>query len=97
MLAEAMYIRNQSLAEGHFPGYRQLNLQRLTIRGRPGAFWKFTWMDKGVQEEVLDLLYIADTTAGPQSYALYFTAPVSQWDAMHTTFDEQAETFAPLP
>jgi hypothetical protein len=96
MLAEATYIRNQSVAQGHFPGYHQIGLQRLTIRGRPAAFWKFTWMDSGVQEEVLDLLYIADTPAGPQSYALYFTAPTSQWSAMHTYFNEEAETFAPL-
>lgn len=97
MLAEATYIRNQSLVQGHFPGYQQINLQRWTIRNRPGAYWKFTWMDNGVREEALDLLYIADTSAGPQSYALYFTAPASQWTAMHTYFNEEAETFAPLP
>jgi hypothetical protein len=97
MVREATYIKDQSLAKGAFPGYKQLGLGALTIRGRPGAFWKFTWDDNGVQQEVLDVMYIANTSAGPQSYALLFTAPVSQWDAMHQYFDVEARTFAPLP
>ncbi len=97
MVREATYIRNQSLAKGAFPGYKQLGLAALTIRGRPGAYWKFIWDDNGVQQEVLDVMYIANTSAGPQSYALFFTAPVSQWDAMHQYFDVEARTFAPLP
>ena len=48
-------------------------------------------------QEVLDLMYIANTPAGPQSYALYFTAPKAQWNALHVDFDPEAQTFAPLP
>jgi hypothetical protein len=96
MLREATYIRNQSLAQRRFPGYRQLGLARLTIRGRPGSYWKFTWDDAGVQQEAIDLLYIAQTSAGPQSYALYMTAPVSQWSQLRPVFDEEMETFNPM-
>jgi hypothetical protein len=95
MLKEATYIRNQSLPR--FPGYKQLGLARLTIRGQPGAYWKFTWDDAGVQQEAIDLLYVAQTSAGPQSYALYMTAPVSEWTQMRPAFDEEAETFNPMP
>jgi hypothetical protein len=94
MLREATYIRNQSLPR--FPGYKQLGLARLTIRGQPGAYWKFTWDDAGVQQEAIDLLYVAQTSAGPQSYALYMTAPVSEWSQLRPVFDEEMETFNPM-
>jgi hypothetical protein len=95
MLREATYIRNQSLR--HFPGYQQLGLARLTIRGQPGSYWKFTWDDAGVRQEVIDLLYVAQTSAGPQSYAMYMTAPVSEWNQLRPVFDEEMETFNPMP
>ena len=54
MLKEATYIRNQSLSR--FPDYHQLGLARLTIRGQPGSYWKFTWDDAGVQQELAQTL-----------------------------------------
>jgi hypothetical protein len=97
MLAEAQYIEQQSLAKHYFPGYQRVGLARLNIRGTPGAYWKFTWNDNGVRQEALDLLYIANTSAGQQSYALYFTAPAGSWTAMHKYFNVEAATFAPVP
>ena len=97
MLAEARYIERQSLAKGSFPGYQRLEMARLNIRGRPGAYWKFQWNDSGTEQEVLDLMYVANTSAGQQSYALLFTAPKAQWNALHVDFDPEAQTFAPLP
>jgi len=90
MVEEAQYIESQSLTG--FPGYKRINLQALTIRGTPGAFWKFTWKKNGVEQEALDLLFIQDQ----QSYALYATAPASQWQQLQATFDEELRTFAPL-
>jgi hypothetical protein len=92
MLAEAKYIRQQSLAQGHFPGYSGLGLARTPVRGTQGAYWKFTWQDNGVQQEVIDFVFVLNG----QSYALYFTAPASVWTPSHPIFDEEAETFAPL-
>jgi hypothetical protein len=101
MVAEARYIRGNSLAAGRFPGYSQagagMGVFATTIRGTHGAFWKFTWIDGGVTQEAIDLLFVLDTSAGAQSYALYMTAPASMWNHMRPTFDEEAETFAPLP
>jgi Protein kinase domain len=96
MVREAEYIRDQSLAKNRFPGYVQLGLAAETIRGTPGAWWKFTWVDNGVTQEAIDLLFVLQTSAGPQSYALYMTAPASMWSQMRPIFDEQAETFKPL-
>jgi hypothetical protein len=93
MLAEAESIKSRSLELGRFPGYSQIGrLTAFTLRGTRGAYWKFTWLDGGVQQEVIDLLFVQDG----QSYALYFTAPASVWAASRPVFDEQAETFAPL-
>ena len=95
MLREAAYIRNQSLSA--FPGYHQLGLARLRIRGQPGAYWKFTWNDHGVQQEAIDLLYVAQTSAGPQSYAMFMTSPASIWSQpqVKSVFDEEMRTFTP--
>jgi eukaryotic-like serine/threonine-protein kinase len=95
MLREAQYIEAQSIP--HFPGYHRVDMAATKIRGTTGSFWKFTWNKKGVQQEALDLLFVLHTSAGPQSYALYVTAPASKFDQMRPTFDEEAETFATLP
>ncbi|MGH3228183.1 MAG: hypothetical protein ACRDOA_06325, partial [Streptosporangiaceae bacterium] len=96
MLREARYIKSQSLAQNHFPGYHDLGVVAETIRGTPGAWWKFTWIDKGVSQEAIDLLFVLHTAGGAQSYALYMTAPQSMWNQLRPVFDEMVETFAPL-
>jgi len=95
MLREARYIEAQSIPR--FPGYHRVGMAATQVRGTTGAWWKFTWNKKGVQQEALDLLFVLQTSAGPQSYALYVTAPESKFDQMRPIFDEEAETFATLP
>ena len=95
MLQEAQYIEQRSISR--FPGYHRVGMAATNVRGTTGSWWKFTWNNKGVQQEALDVLFVAHTSAGPQSYALYMTAPVSQFDQMRPTFDEEVETFATLP
>src|SRR5580658_4255969 len=98
MLREARYIKSQSLIENRFPGYTQVGggLAAVTIRGTPGSYWKFKWLENGVQQEAIDLLFVLHTSAGAQSYAVYMTAPASMWNQMRPIFDEAAETFTPL-
>jgi serine/threonine protein kinase len=96
MLREALYIENHSLSANRFPGYQRIYLGRLTIRGQPGAYWKFKWDKAGVEQEAIDLLYVAPTSAGPQSYALYMTAPASTWSQLQPVFDEMMETWNPM-
>jgi hypothetical protein len=95
MVQEAQYIEAQSVPR--FPGYHRVDLKPLTIRGTAGSFWKFTWNNQGVSQTALDLLFIASTPSGPQSYALYATAPSSQWNTLQPVFDEMVRSFAPLP
>jgi serine/threonine protein kinase len=92
MLAEAEFIESRS----QFTDYRRLGLARLTIRGTPGAWWKFTYLDNGVPQTALDLLFIENTASGPQSYALFATAPTSMWTQLRPVFDEEVRTFTPF-
>ena len=95
MLREAQYIEARSISG--FPGYQRVDLAAINIRGTPGSFWKFTWAKAGVEQEALDLLFVLHTSAGPQSYALYMTAPENIFAQIRPIFDEEAETFATLP
>src|SRR5580658_7025353 len=96
MLREAQYIKQQSLDQNRFPGYTQLGLASTTVRGTRGAYWKFTWVNNGTSQEAIDLLFVLQTKTGPQSYALYMTAPTSAWNQWRPTFDAEVETFNPL-
>lgn len=95
MLAEARYIRDASMV--NHPGYHEIALGRMTIRGSSGAYWEFTWDDNGVKEQWLDLVWVANTPAGSQSYALLFAAPQSAWTQMSSTFAAQAQSFQTNP
>jgi len=95
MLREAQYIEARSISG--FPGYQRVGLAATKIRRTPGSYWKFTWVKSGVQLEALDLLFVLQTSAGPQSYALYMTAPEKDFAQMRPIFDEEAETFATVP
>jgi eukaryotic-like serine/threonine-protein kinase len=95
MLQEARYIESQSIP--HFPGYHRVGMAATNVRGATGSWWKFTWNNKGVPQEGLDVLFVAHTSAGPQSYALYMTAPVSKFNQVRPVFDEEVETFATRP
>ena len=95
MLKEAQYIETRS--KSGFPGYQQLGLAAINIRHTPGSYWKFTWLDGGVRLEAIDLLFVLQTSAGPQSYALYMTAPEATFAQTRPIFDEEVETFATVP
>ena len=95
MLREAQYIEQRSISG--FPGYHRVGLAAIPIRNTPGAFWKFTWVKSGVKQEAIDLLFVLHTSAGPQSYALYMTAPANIFDQIRPIFDEEVETFTTVP
>lgn len=92
MVAEANYIAVRARAEGHLPGYKQIAIRPVTIRGARGAFWAFTWQtSSGVTMRVDDLLFSLDG----QSYALYFTTPVSEFNSAEglPLFEKMLGTF----
>ena len=101
MVTEARYIKQQSLDKGSFPGYKQNHLQGVPVRGTQGAFWQFTWTPAGqVRQLTDDILFILPTSTGrpSQSYALYFRAPDSGWNAKYLpVFEQMLRTFQTIP
>jgi len=96
MLAEGAYIRDAEVPD--HPGYEQIALVRHQIQGAPGAYWQFTFLNPdGVRMEALDLLWVGNTTAGQQSYAMYFTAPAADWVKVRPVFVDMARSFQMLP
>jgi hypothetical protein len=77
MVAEAQFIKRQTLAQGKFPQYKELELGPENVLGTRGALWRFDWTDPktGTQLRVDDMLFILQTPNGPQSYAIFMTAP----------------------
>ncbi len=77
MLAEATSIKRQALAQGKFPDYQEIDLLPQAVRNTRGSLWRFDWTDAktGAVLRVDDMLFILQTPNGPQSYAIYMTAP----------------------
>jgi hypothetical protein len=77
MVAEAQFIKRQTLAQGKFPQYKEIELGPENVLGTRGALWRFDWTDPktGTQLRVDDMLFILQTPNGPQSYAIFMTAP----------------------
>ena len=98
MVPEAWYLAKETAQKGYFTGRADQTVRAVHIRNRPGAAWGFTWQQSGVgRTRALDLLYIAATTAGSQSYALYMTAPDTAFNGNLHTFIEAVRTFQPVP
>jgi len=97
MVAEANYLAQITTQQQHkFPGYRAVSIRRANIRGGSGAAWEFTWQNPAVGTmRSLDLLVIASTRTGQQSYALYMSAPAATWNRHLAAFDEETHTFQP--
>jgi len=62
------------------------------VRGTTGAWWKFTWNKKGVQQEALDLLFLLHTPAGSPVLRLVRDRARVEVRQMRPIFDEEAET-----
>ncbi len=98
MLVEARYLAALTQRQGKFPGYRGLGIQAVNIRGGSGAAWAFTWQSRTLgRVRALDLIYIASTPAGRQSFALYMSSPDTAWRSNLPTFNEEMRTFRPYP
>jgi hypothetical protein len=101
MLTEAKYIESQVVAKGKFPQYKRVSLRAVPIRGTNGAFWQFTWVNSGsVQTRSDDILFVKPTSAGSQSYAIYFRAPTpgNDWNTKYLpVFKKMLRTFQSVP
>lgn len=100
MLTEARYIESTQVAKGELPGYHQVRLDSEVVRGTAGGFWAFTWQPTGsaIKLRSDDILFIAQTPAGEQSYAIYFRAPNRTWNTTWLPlYDKMLRSFQTLP
>jgi hypothetical protein len=104
MVAEAQSIKQQTLAQGRFPNYKELELGPENVRQTRAALWRFDWTSPktGTTLRVDDLLFILKTPNGPQSYAIYMTAPegnaAGSWNAtILPIVSQMLQSFATIP
>ncbi|MFI9204799.1 protein kinase [Streptomyces sp. NPDC053048] len=82
----------KSVAEGKLPGYKQLRMQNTTYRGQPAAIWEFTFKGREREFRAADLGF---GTPGEKEYAIYLSAPKSDWDRHKRIFDVVRDGFRP--
>lgn len=81
--------------ESSYPGYQLIRLAAVSYRqAEKAADWKFTYDRNGVEVEVLNRNVLANA---PHAYALYWSTPVSDWNAYYHYFQVFAATFQPAP
>jgi hypothetical protein len=98
MVAEAYYLARVTQAQGKFPGYADQSIRPINTRNFHGAAWSFTWQNPKLgRVRALDLMFIAQTSGGQQSYALYMSAPDDAFNANLAAFTQEMRTFQPVP
>lgn len=73
-----------ALGEGKFPGYQQLRMQETRFRDRPAALWEWKWSGSRREFRAIDLGF---GRPGEKEYAIYLSAPASEWDRYKKVFD----------
>ena len=88
--------REQAAArQSSYPGYRLIRLAAVSYpQAEKAADWQFTYDRDGVEVEVLNRNVLANAQ---HAYALYWSTPVSDWNAYYHYFQVFAATFQPAP
>ncbi len=88
----ADWQRQEQIDRPRFPGYQRLSISSVAYRGYPAADWNFTFGSASSRTEVLNRGFETDSHHG---YAIYLSAPQSQWAASLPIFETAAATFRP--
>jgi serine/threonine protein kinase len=88
--------RQQAAArQGSYPGYHLILLREVRYsQAEKAADWEFTYNRNGVNVRVLNRNILANAR---HAYALYWSTPVSDWNAYYHFFQVFAATFRPAP
>jgi hypothetical protein len=79
--------------ESTYPGYHLIRLQAVSYaQAEKAADWEFTYDRDGVAVQVLNRNVLANSR---HAYALYWSTPVSDWNAYYHFFQAFAATFRP--
>jgi len=81
--------------QSSYPGYHLIRLAAVSYpQAQKAADWEFTYERDGVEVEVLNRNVLANAQ---HAYALYWSTPVSDWNAYYHYFQVFAATFQPAP
>ena len=81
--------------QGSYPGYHLILLRAVRYtQAEKAADWEFTYNRNGVTVRVLNRNILANVR---HAYALYWSTPVSDWNAYYHFFQVFAATFRPAP
>ena len=81
--------------QSSYPGYHLIRLAAVSYpQAEKAADWQFTYDRNGVEVEVLNRNVLANAQ---HAYALYWSTPVSDWNAYYHYFQVFAATFQPAP
>jgi serine/threonine protein kinase len=81
--------------QGSYPGYHLILLREVRYtQAEKAADWEFTYNRNGVTVRVLNRNILANAR---HAYALYWSTPVSDWNACYHFFQAFAATFRPAP
>jgi serine/threonine protein kinase len=81
--------------QGSYPGYHLILLREVRYtQAEKAADWEFIYNRNGVMVQVLNRNILANAR---HAYALYWSTPVSEWDAFYHYFQAFAATFRPAP
>jgi serine/threonine protein kinase len=81
--------------QASYPGYHLILLREVRYtQAEKAADWEFTYSRNGVAVQVLNRNILANAE---HAYALYWSTPVSDWDAFYHYFQVFAATFRPAP
>lgn len=81
--------------QSSYPGYHLIRLAAVSYpQAEAAADWQFTYDRNGVEVEVLNRNVLANAH---HAYALYWSTPVSDWNAYYHYFQVFAATFQPAP
>ncbi|MEU3461544.1 serine/threonine-protein kinase [Streptomyces sp. NPDC006733] len=73
-------------------GYHQERMQPTTVFGQNAAIWQFTFKGSKRDYRAIDLGFGKE---GEREYAIYLSAPKSQWDEYKPVFDNAVAGFRP--
>jgi hypothetical protein len=81
--------------QGTYPGYHLILLRAVRYtQAEKAADWEFTYNRNGVTVQVLNRNILANAR---HAYALYWSTPVSDWNAYYHYFQVFAASFRPAP
>jgi eukaryotic-like serine/threonine-protein kinase len=81
--------------QSSYPGYHLIRLAAVSYpQAEKAADWEFTYYRNGVEVKVLNRNVLANAH---HAYALYWSTPVSDWNAYFHYFQVFAATFQPAP